>query len=237
MMTHRWNVSKQEARLIQAKIISGIEVSDRIGPVRCIAGLSVDTSISGDKIYAAAVSFNVSENRSQGETFREPDDTACVMMPAKAPHTPGLESFREGPMSALAVECLNPRPDLIVFDAPGQAHQHRCGLASHLGVVLDMPSIGCSDTNLYGSHDPVGASRRSASHIHDNAGEIIGVALRTKVGKDPVYISIGHRVSLGRATEIIMWLTVDGRFRIPVITEWSRLIVTRFREDNNVSDT
>jgi deoxyribonuclease V len=136
------------------------------------------------------------------------------------PYVPGLLSFREAPLILAACEELDSEPDLILVDGQGIAHPRRFGLASHLGLLWDKPTIGCAKSRLCGKHDLVPAEAGSHAEIFDN-GEVIGAALRTKQGVNPIYISIGHKVDLQAA---IGWvLQCCCGLRIPEPTRLAHL--------------
>jgi deoxyribonuclease V len=125
---------------------------------------------------------------------------------------PGLLTFREAPALLAAFAKLRSSPHLLFFDGHGYAHPRRFGIACHLGLLLDRPSIGCAKSLLVGEHKPPAQAAGSRAPLrHD--GEIIGVALRTRRGVKPVYISIGHRISLDRAVQFT--LAAGDGFRIP----------------------
>jgi len=114
------------------------------------------------------------------------------------PYLPGLLSFREAPLVLEVFEILETKPDLVLVDGQGIAHPRRIGLASHLGLFLDVPTIGCAKSRLCGSHDTPGSEPGSYAELLDG-GEIIGVVLRTKERTKPVYVSVGNRVDLPTA--------------------------------------
>jgi deoxyribonuclease V len=128
------------------------------------------------------------------------------------PYVPGLLSFREAPLTLAACEKLGIIPDLVLVDGQGIAHPRRFGLASHLGLFLDTPTIGCAKSRLCGRHEEPGDNPGSYAEVVDR-GETIGVALRTKPGSKPVYVSIGHKVDLEAA---IYWVLECCRgYRLP----------------------
>lgn len=136
------------------------------------------------------------------------------------PYIPGLLSFREAPLILAACEKLCHTPDLVLVDGQGVAHPRRLGLASHLGLFLDMPTIGCAKSILCGRHEPVGEEVGCYAELIDN-GEIIGAALRTKIGTKPIYVSVGHKVDLASA---LYWVTKCCRgYRLPEHTRLAHL--------------
>ena len=136
------------------------------------------------------------------------------------PYVPGLLSFRESPLTLAACEKLTVTPDLFLVDGQGIAHPRRMGLASHLGLLLNAPTIGCAKSLLCGRHEEPGMEPGSYAEVIDN-GEVIGAALRTKRGMNPIYVSIGHRVDLQTA---IYWTMECCRgYRIPEPTRLAHL--------------
>jgi deoxyribonuclease V len=128
------------------------------------------------------------------------------------PYIPGLLSFRECPLILAACQKLDNTPALVLVDGQGIAHPRRLGLASHLGLFLDIPTIGCAKSILCGRHEPLGEKIVSYAELVDN-GEIIGAALRTKAGVQPIYVSIGHKIDLASA---LYWVTQCSRgYRLP----------------------
>jgi len=128
------------------------------------------------------------------------------------PYIPGLLSFREGPAVLDALAKLSPQPDLLIFDGQGIAHPRRFGIASHIGLLLDKPSIGCAKTRLIGSFREPGRKKGSYTHLKDH-DETIGAVVRTRDGVKPVYVSIGHRVDLSDSIRIV--LQCCRRYRLP----------------------
>lgn len=202
MTLHPWNVTPAEAMRLQAELRPRVELEDRLGPVAAVAG--IDLGIRGDRARAAIVVLSY------------PDlaviETSVVDLPVTFPYVPGLLAFREGPAIVAAYQRLRTQPDLLMFDGHGLAHPRRMGLASHLGLVLDRPSIGCAKSRLCGRHGPVGDEPGAWSPLVDG-GETIGAAVRTRAGARPVYVSTGHRVSL--ATAISYVLACCRGYRLP----------------------
>jgi deoxyribonuclease V len=128
------------------------------------------------------------------------------------PYVPGLLTFREAPGAIAAIEALRIRPDLLLCDGQGLAHPRRCGFASHLGLALDLPSIGAAKSRLTGSHEEPGGERGDWTPLVDD-GEVIGACVRTRPGARPIYVSIGHRVTLETAIRLVLRCTT--RYRLP----------------------
>jgi deoxyribonuclease V len=142
-------------------------------------------------------------------------ESISVVDQVQFPYIPGLFSFRELPPLIKAFAQLNHSPDLIVCDGQGYAHPRRFGLACHLGVLFDLPTIGCGKTKLLGEHRQPDTERGAHVPLCDD-GEVIGSVLRTQSGINPIYISIGHRISLVTARQWILKLA--PKYRLPETT-------------------
>jgi deoxyribonuclease V len=211
---HRWDVTPAEARDIQLRLRERMERQDRIGKVRHVAGADIALELAGRG------SWRTGEGRAIAGVivYRFPEmeevERASSIQPLRFPYVPGLLSFREIPALLAAFELLRTSPDLIFCDGQGYAHPRRFGLASHLGVVLDVPSIGVAKSLLIGECREPGRRAGSTAALIDAAtSEQIGAAVRTATGVKPVYVSTGNRISLARAIEFTM-AVADG-FRIP----------------------
>jgi deoxyribonuclease V len=145
----------------------------------------------------------------------EPVDCAVDEAPATFPYIPGLLTFREGPSVLSALERLTIWPDLLIFDGQGIAHPGRIGLAAHMGVILDHPSIGCAKSRLTGTHADPGDDVGDWEPLADE-GEIIGAVVRSRTGVKPLYVSIGHRVDLPTAIDLVLRCTRG--YRLPETT-------------------
>jgi deoxyribonuclease V len=199
-----WNVAPAQARSIQLALRERVEVKDRIGEVRYVAGADVALDQNRGQAVAGVVIYRFP---GMEEVERE-----WAESPLNFPYIPGLLSFRELPAILAAFERVRIEPDLIFYDGHGYAHPRRFGIACHLGVALDCPTIGCAKSRLIGTHaDP--PERRGRWVPLVDKGEPIGAVLRTRTRIKPIYVSIGHRVSLERAIDFVM--AVAGAYRIP----------------------
>ncbi|PMP83657.1 MAG: deoxyribonuclease V [Roseiflexus castenholzii] len=202
---HPWPVDLGEARVIQEQIRVQVIARDAFGPIRTVAG--VDTGYSGDSALAAVVVLAFPSLQAL--------DYAVARRQISFPYVPGYLSFREAPAVLDALASLRITPDLLMCDGHGLAHPRRCGIACHLGVLTDLPSIGCAKSVLVGAHDPLPDVRGAWTPLrHDD--EIVGAALRTRPGVRPVYVSVGHRVSLETAIQFVMACVT--RYRLPETT-------------------
>jgi deoxyribonuclease V len=158
----------------------------------------------------------------------EPLDWSVATLRVRFPYIPGLLAFREVPLMQAALAGLRVSPDLVLVDAHGYAHPRRFGAASHLGVLIDRPTIGCAKSVLVGRYTPPGPQAGACAPLIDH-GEVIGMVVRTRVGGAPVFVSVGHRVSLTSAVEVVLaCCRPAGRGRLP---EPTRLADRRTKEE------
>jgi deoxyribonuclease V len=214
-VSHAWRLTPRQAVKLQARLKSRVVKADRLGRVRHVAGTDVGFE-RGGRVTRAAVAVL---------TFPELElaDCAVVRKPTRFPYVPGLLSFREIPALLSALALLKVRPDLILCDGQGLAHPRRCGLASHLGLVTGLPTIGVAKSRLIGVHDDP-AQRRGAWARLEDKGETIGAVLRSRAHVRPIYVSIGHRVSLKSA--IAFTMACVRRFRLPETTRWAHRLAS-----------
>jgi len=209
---HSWQVSTAEALDLQLRLASQVHRSNEVASPRFIAGVDISVERAQGMATGAVVVLNYPELRVV--------ETKVVNGNVAFPYVPGLLSFREAPLTLAACERLSVTPDLILVDGQGIAHPRRMGLASHLGLFLDTPTIGCAKSRLCGSHQTPGWKPGSYAELVDGE-ETIGAALRTKLGTKPIYVSIGHKVDLETA---IYWVTQCCRgYRIPEPTRLAHL--------------
>ena len=210
----RWDVTPAEAMQIQRELAVRVSEQDAPGDVRSVAGVDVGfEGANNQTARAAVVVLQLPE--------LVPVDYATARLPVMFPYVPGLLAFREIPVVLRALEKLKSDPDVIIVDGHGRAHPRRLGIASHLGILLDAVTIGCAKSVLCGSAaeppDRVGAW----VPLLDRA-EQIGAAVRTRVGTTPVYVSIGHRVSLTRALDLV--LRCCKGYRLPETTRYAHRV-------------
>lgn len=201
---HSWRVTPREAAQIQLRLRSKMEPKDRLPRIRRVAGADLAFQPEGNGAIAGVVVYSFPEMREIERAWGE--------SPVTFPYVPGLLSFRETPALLKVFARLKNAPDLIFCDAHGYAHPRRFGLTSHLGVLLDTPTIGCAKSLLVGVHEPLPPEAGAWTPLRD-AGEIIGAALRTRTGVKPIYVTQGHRVSLKTALNFVISV-LDG-LRIP----------------------
>jgi deoxyribonuclease V len=209
-ISHPWDLPANEAKVLQAHLAGKVVTEMAFDPasVQTVAG--VDVGFRGDVARAAVVVL--------GFPDLEPVDYALAEVPVTFPYVPGLLAFREGPSVLAALEKLTTWPDLFVFDAQGLAHPRRLGLAAHMGVILDWPSIGCAKSRLAGSHDEPGDTVGEWASLLD-AGQTIGAVVRSRARVKPLYVSIGHRVDLPAAIDFVLRCTRG--YRLPETTRYA----------------
>ena len=201
---HNWDVSTKEAVEIQKKLAAQIDNHGSIGTPSLIAGVDVSGTNERGIAKAAIVMLDYPTLNAI--------DTVVVEDKIGFPYVPGLLSFREMPLLIKAFQKLNAVPDLVLVDGQGIAHPRRLGLASHLGLFLDLPTIGCAKSRLTGTHAEMANDAGTWTELFDG-NEVIGAAVRTKVKTNPLYISVGHKISLAKA---IYWtLQCCKKYRLP----------------------
>lgn len=204
-----------EAIALQRTLASRIELTDRLGEVRHIAGVDVGFEADGTITRAAVAVLDA-------DTLQLADH-AIARRPTEFPYIPGLLSFREIPAILDALASIRIRPDLLLVDGQGIAHPRRIGIASHLGLVADFPSIGVGKSRLTGKHGPVPEGRGEWTPLVDK-GETIGAVLRARVGVAPLYISPGHRICLETSLHWVMRTLT--RYRLPETTRWAHRLAS-----------
>lgn len=214
-LAHRWDLTPREAMAVQSRLRGKVVRKGRLGPVRFVAGIDVGFE-QGGKVTRAAVAL-----------LTYPDlefaDCAVARLPTRFPYVPGLLSFREAPAVLAALGRLRRKPDLILYDGQGIAHPRRFGIASHIGVLTGLPTIGVAKTRLLGEHDAPRQKRGAWSPLIHN-GEAVGAVLRTRSHVKPLYVSIGHRVSLAMAVKYVMGCVT--RYRLPETTRWAHRLAS-----------
>jgi deoxyribonuclease V len=209
--THRWDLPPQEAFALQNELATQVETRPRLGSIHGVAG--IDVNIRNGVARAAVVVLDLQS--------MAPIDYAVATRPVTFPYIPGLLAFREGPVALEALEKLTSRPDLLVFDGHGLAHPRRLGIASHIGLLVDLPSIGCAKSRLCGQYKEPGQEAGDYSYLVDRE-EIIGAVLRTRESVKPVYVSIGHRIDLATSIEYV--LACGRGYRLPETTRWAHRV-------------
>jgi deoxyribonuclease V len=188
-------------------------VSTEVGFDEAHTVAGVDVGFRGEVARAAVVVLSY--------PGLDPLAQGVAEVPVRFPYIPGLLAFREAPAVLAALETLTIEPDLFIFDAQGLAHPRRMGLATHVGVLMDRPSIGCAKSRLCGDHAEPPAQAGSYTALYDG-GEVIGAVVRTRMGVSPLYVSIGHKVDLETAIEVV--LTCCRGYRLPETTRYAHRV-------------
>ena len=216
---HSWDLTYADARRLQMRLAERVRRRPLRMAVRTAAGLDCAFDKPNGKALAVVVVLS----------FPELDviETASVGVDLTFPYIPGLLSFREAPVCLAAVEKLQTTPDLFLIDGQGIAHPRRLGLAAHLGLFLDRPTIGCAKSRLIGTYDPPKQEKGSHTPLLDGT-DIIGAVVRTRTGVKPLFVSCGHLCTLQDAIEWTLRLTT--RYRLPEPTRLAHRQVTALKK-------
>lgn len=204
---HSWQLTTAEAIAVQQQLKDEVVTEDKLGTVNYVAGVDMGFEAAGtiSRAAVAVLSF--------------PDlqliETAIALRPTTFPYIPGFLSFREIPAVIDALETISTVPDLIICDGQGIAHPRRLGIACHLGVLTDIPTIGAAKSLLIGKHEELALARGSWQPLKHRQ-ETIGAVLRSRTATKPLYVSIGHRVSLPTAIDYVLRCT--PKYRLPETT-------------------
>ena len=208
--SHPWAKTVEEAKAIQEQLKPQVITEDQLGEVSYVAGVDVgfEENYTITQAAVAVLSF--------------PDlelvEKAIAKQPTTFPYIPGFLSFREIPALLEAIEQLTITPHLILCDGQGLAHPRRFGLACHLGVLLDIPTIGVAKSLFVGKHEELPVEKGSWQPLEDK-GEIVGAVVRSRTSVKPIYVSIGHRISLDTAIDYVLHCTPE--YRLPETTRWA----------------
>jgi len=215
---HPWNLSAKEAVALQKLLAPQVEIAPLEREPKLIAGADLSFDKGSDEVWAGIVVLSF------------PDlgiiEERGLQTRAPFPYVPGLLSFREAPAVLEVWEGLQNKPDVLVLDGQGLAHPRRFGLACHLGLWLGIPTYGSAKTLFVGEFENLGSERGAVSDLV-HRGEVVGAAVRTKRNTTPVYVSVGHKMTLENAVE--MTLRCDGGYRVPEPTRRAHLFVNRLR--------
>jgi deoxyribonuclease V len=208
---HEWDLGPKEAIRLQRELSRRLIQSWDDREIATVGG--VDVSVRGGRSQAAIVVLCFPS--------LEPTEGVVAEREVTFPYVPGLLTFREGPVILDAWEKLRDRPDLLLFDGQGIAHPRGMGLAAHMGLWLDRPSLGVAKSRLYGAYEPPGPNRGDRSDLRDerDPGRTIGSVLRTRTRVKPVFVSPGHRIDVRHATSFA--LACCTKYRLPETTRWA----------------
>lgn len=217
---HTWSLSPREAVELQRELAPQVIRTGSLGKSRLLAGADLAFTADGSHSVAGVVIWD--------SHLDEIVEQVVVKKRVTFPYVPGLLSFREAPALLAAFERIKSNPGVVFFDGHGLAHPRRFGLACHMGLWLDRPSLGCGKSLLVGEHDEPGVERGSMSPLV-HKGETIGMAVRTRDRVKPIYVSVGHKVSLGAAVDAV--LRACTRYRLPEPTRLADKLVARAKLD------
>jgi len=219
-MPHRWQMTPASAIRLQRKLAGRVSQTPLGEPVRYVAGADVAFSSDGARCVAGMVLWD--------RMRRNVVEERVAVRPARFPYVPGLLSFREAPSVLAALRKLRATPDVLMLDGQGLAHPRRMGLACHVGILADLPAVGCAKSRLCGELIEPASTRGSRTDLTDG-DELIGAVVRTRTNVRWVIVSVGHRVTLDDAVALV--LACCTRYRLPEPTRLAHRLVTRARAE------
>lgn len=218
MIDHPWDIPPAAAVAIQKSLARHVRQRRLTRPVRTVAGVDCAFVSGGRQIVTVAV---LCDAKTWQVRATATDRRRCTF-----PYVPGLLSFREAPSVVAALAALPRRPDLVMCDGQGVAHPRGLGLASHVGLLVGLPTIGVAKSRLCGRHRQVGR-RRGCRVALRLAGKVVGAVVRTRTGVKPLYVSVGHRITLNEA---VAWvLRAAAAVRLPEPTRQAHRLVTALK--------
>ena len=215
---HSWDLDPGEALSLQSELGRLVDTSLPLPSYRTIAGSDVSFDRGGEWLFATIIVLNA-------ENF-EVIERSGVVVPARFPYVPGLLSFREAPALIEAYEALETRPDVLICDGQGIAHPRRLGLASHVGIWVGIPTIGCAKSRLFGRYKEPGPDPGDWSPLRDR-DETIGAVLRTRARVKPLFVSPGHLCNLEGSISTV--LAAIRKYRLPIPTRLAHAYVNELR--------
>jgi deoxyribonuclease V len=243
---HSWNLSYPQAMALQKRFACEVQFTPLKNPPKLIAGLDCALSKDGQQILAAAVVLRVPDViKGLWEPLKPPDfelvETTTARQKLTFPYIPGLLSFRESPVCITAVEKLKNEPDIFIIDGQGIAHPRRLGLAAHLGLFFDKPTVGCAKSRLTGTFEDPPPQKGTYSLLKDKKSwrsetsnepqatndEIIGAVVRTRANVEPVFVSVGNKCLLKDAIKIT--LDCATKYRLPEPTRLAHQLVSKLK--------
>ena len=219
-ISHSWRVSVEEAKQIQQRLSERVVVKDDFGRIERIAGAGIVFARNQDEVLVGCISFSYPDLQIQ--------ETASRRQKLDFPYVPGLFAFSAGPAIFSALNKIE-KPDLMIFPGRGIAHPRGLGLASHIGVLLDIPAIACSKTPLWRDYSHPSPQKGSHIFVKDETKKLIGAVVRTRLGKKPVFVTPGHRISVQTAVKIM--LQSSPKYRIPEPLRQAHILARKRAED------
>jgi len=218
---HPWNLDYAHAVAVQRRLAERVVEGPPLERVETVAAADVSAGRKNEMIAAVVVVMRLAD----GAVI----EVRRAVLRAAWPYVPGCLSFREAPVVLKALRKVRTVPDLVLCDGQGRAHPRRLGLASHVGLALGVPTVGCAKSRLVGEPTkPLGRARGSRTPLVDG-GERIGTVLRTRTGVKPVYVSVGHRIDLASAERWV--LAAAPRYRLPEPLRLAHQLVTRYKRE------
>ncbi|HEX7996858.1 MAG TPA: deoxyribonuclease V [Pyrinomonadaceae bacterium] len=215
---HDWPETPREAVELQKSLRESVRLVPLERPIETIAGADISFNKFSEIVYAGIVVLRLPS--------LEIVEEVGVVSETRFPYVPGLLSFRESPSVLEAWSKLKTEPDAVMFDGQGIAHPRRVGIASHVGLMINRPTLGCAKSVLVGKFEEPHEERGSWSEMFDK-GEVVGAAVRTKTKVQPIYVSPGHLIDVKGAIELT--LQSDGGYRQPEPTRRAHLLVNALR--------
>lgn len=221
---HPWKVKSQQALKIQKELAGQVSQENHLRTTpEWIAGADISMSVKSKEAFAGIVVLNARTLEIADEYF--------IKGKIDFPYIPGLLSFREAPLLLKLFKKVTPAPQLVFFDGQGVAHPRKLGLASHMGLFLNCPTIGCAKSRLIGAYREPGLKKGCRSRLVDPENNTLGTVLRTRENCKPVFISVGHQIDLETAARWTMKCTT--RYRIPEPTRLAHIRVNDFRKKHS----
>jgi deoxyribonuclease V len=223
---HEWNVTTREARELQEALVGKIVTTGTLGDWNTLAAADISFTRRSPTLYAVVIvlerdTLNVIER-------------VGIAAPAAFPYVPGLLTFREGPAVIEAFRRLKTSPDIVLIDGHGIAHPRHMGIAAHIGLWLDRPTVGCAKSRLCGTFDPPGPNRGDRSPLLYK-DEVIGTVLRTKDRVSPLFVSPGHLCDMESCIDLV--LSLSGKYRLPGPTRMAHDYVNQVRREATANET
>ena len=215
---HDWTIRPHEAVELQKSLRAQVRLAPLDKEIETVAGADISFNKFSSTVYAGVVVLRLPS--------LEVVEEVGVVSETRFPYVPGLLSFRETPSVLEAWAKLKTEPDAVMFDGQGIAHPRRVGIASHVGLLIERPTLGCAKSVLVGKYDEPSPERGHWTEMVDK-GEVVGAALRTKTRTQPIYVSPGHLIDLAGA--IRLTLSCDGGYRQPEPTRRAHLLVNALR--------
>ncbi len=219
---HSWEVNPREAIQLQKELKKKISLKKSFSKIKKVAG--ADVSYYKNKMIAGVIVFEFPNLKAI--------EKRSFISPVNFPYIPGLLTFREGPSLLEAFKKIKTTPDVILFDGQGIAHPRRMGIATHLGLFLGRPTIGCAKSRLSGKYTSVGEEKGDYALLKEGE-EVLGAVLRTRREVKPIFVSPGHKIDLPNSIEIVLKCIV--KYRLPLPVREAHIFVNQIR--NNLTPT